>query len=145
MGLDKYFPQGKSPTETTEEEKEEIDEQAVRKLVFEHPDVPIWQIPLTAGQTRIQIVETARWVLAMNDEYSIEKRRKEAQRKVAAHHERTNAGGGDKDDEGMSIQAVQKKVRRVFDGQYGRKNAQAHFDDVLEDIENDYQMRVETR
>lgn len=132
------------PEETTEEEKEMIDQETVQDLLNKHDDVP--PISPLAVQTRVQLIETVRWTLAMNDVYDIETRRQVAQEKVASHHEPTNSGTGEdrEDDEsGITVQAVQKKIRKVFDGRYGRKNAQEHFDEVLEDIEDAYKTRIE--
>lgn len=124
-----------NPEETTEAEKDEINKEVVHDLLNKHDDVPAISLP--ALQTSIQLIETARWALAMSDVYNMDTRRLAAQKKVAEH-------AGDKDDE-IRLQAVQKKVREVFDGRYGRKNAQEHFDEVLEDIEDDYQARMEMR
>lgn len=133
------------PEETTEAEKDEINEEVVQDLLNKHDDVP--PISLSALQTSIQLIETARWALAMSDVYNMDTRRLAAQKKVAEHAKLTNSEreDGDEEDDEITLQAVQKKVRRVFNGRYGRKNAQEHFDEVLEDIEGDYQARMEMR
>ena len=133
------------PEETTEAEKEEVDKVLIHELLNKHDDIP--PINPLAVQTRIHLIETARWALAMDDVYDIDTRRRAAQKKVAADLEPTNPGkaDGDEEDTEMTLQAVQKKVRRVFDGRYGQKDAQEHFDEVLEDIEEDYQARMEVR
>ena len=123
------------PEETTEAQKDEINEEVVQDLLNKHKDVP--PISPLAVQTRIQLIETARWVLAMDSVYNINTRRVAAQKLVAEH-----AGSADEE---ISVQAVQKKVRRAFDGRYGRQSAQEHFDAVLKDIERNYQARIETR
>lgn len=131
------------PEETTEKEKDEIDEQVVQDLLEKHDDVP--PISPLAVQTKIQLIETARWALAMDDVYDMSTRRVAAQRKVAGHCEPKNPGRGDGNRDEMTVQAVQKKVRRAFDGRYGRNSAQDLFDEVLEDIDDDYQLHMEKR
>ena len=131
------------PEETTEAKKEEIDKDLVQDLLEKHDDIP--PIKPKAVQVRIQLRETARWAFAMNDVYDMTTRRRAAQKKVAKHLEPTNPGKADRTEEDpeMTVQAVQKKVRRAFDGRYGRKDAQEHFDEVLEDIEEDYRAHTE--
>jgi len=121
------------PEETTVDDKEEIDKDPIHDLLNKHEDIP--PVSPRAVQTRIHLIETARWAFAMNDVYDMDTRRRAAQKKVAEHLEPTNPGKADRDEEDtkMTVQAVQKKVRRVFDGRYGRKDAQEHFDEVLED------------
>lgn len=137
--------QADDPEETTVEEKDEIDEETIHDLLNKHDGVP--PISPLAVQTRVQIIEMARWTIAMDDLYSIDTRRLAAQKKVAEHHKPSNPGSriSDDDHDEITLQAVQKKVRKVFDGQYGRKTAQEHFDVVLEDIEEAYQARMEAR
>lgn len=144
MGLNRWaeLVQADDPEETTETEKEEINQKVIQDLLNKHDSVP--PISPIAVQTHVHLRETARWALAMNDVYDMATRRLAAQKKVAEHHKPTNPGTGAGDDE-ITLQAVQKKVRRAFDGRYGRKNAQEHFDEVLEDIETTYQERMETR
>lgn len=146
------YARADDPEETTEAEKEEISEDLVHDLLNKHEDVP--PISVHAVQTETYLIETARWVLAMDDVYDIETRRKAAQKKVAEHNEPTNPGKAntdedeadtDEDDTGMTIQAVQNRIQDVFEGRYGRKNAQEHLDEVLEDIEDGYQARMEAR
>jgi hypothetical protein len=126
------------PEETSEQEKEAIDEDTVQTVLYEHSDVepPHYR----SVQTQEQIIETVRWAFAMDDVYHISTRRKAAQKLVAEHTEREH---GDADS--ISPQAVQNKVRRLFDGRYGRQTAQDLFDDVLEDVEADYTARMENR
>lgn len=147
MGLEEFrkLARADDPEETTEAEREDVDKELIQDLLNNHDDIP--PIPPLAVQARIHLIETARWAFAMNDVYDMDTRRRAAQKKVAAHLEPTNPGKADRDEEDaeMTVQAVQKKVRRVFDGRYGRKDAQEHFDEVLEDIEKDYQARMEAR
>jgi len=137
--------QADDPEETTIEQKEEIPQDVVQDLLNQNDDLP--PISPLAVQTRVQIIEIARWTLAMEDVYDISTRRLAAQKKVAEHHKPTNPGRNDNDkaDDQMTLQAVQKKVRRVFDGRYGRENAQEHFDEVLQDVEDGYRARMEAR
>lgn len=148
-GLDRLgaLANADDPEETTEEEKEKIDREAVRNLLFSHDDfVP--PDPLHQITTADQLIETARWALAMDDVYRMEKRRLVAQKKVAEHTEpsdhaqkRTDDGENDR----ISPQAVQDAARRHFEERRGKRNAQEHFDEILEDVEEAYQHMEEQR
>lgn len=146
-GLEKFakLARADDPEETTEAEKDEVDKEVIQDLLNKHPDIP--PVPIRAVHTTNQLIETTRWMLAMDNVYDIETRRLAAQKKVAEHHEPTNPGKADSSDSHTEItfQAVQNKIRRVFNGRFGRKNAQKHFDEILEDIEESYQARMEAR
>lgn len=118
------------PEDTTLEEKEQIDREVVQDLLNQHGEVP--PIHPKAVQTHTQIIETVRWTLAMDSLYDLETRRIAAQKKVA-------------DSEGPKLSTVQEKVRSVFDGRYGQRNAQEYFDEILQDIEEEYHSRMDAR
>jgi hypothetical protein len=127
-----------NPEETTVEEKEKINRETVRRLLLkEKDDVPLPSYQ--AQKTAEHLIETARWAFAMDDVYPMSTRRLAAQKKVAAHQKPTGGRKSDSNGEniGITLQAVQKKVRRVFGDRYA--NPQEHLDTVLEDVEEHYQ------
>lgn len=132
------------PEETTIEDKKKIDRETVRRLlVKEHDDFPLPSFQ--AHKTGEHLIATARWAFAMNDAYTMSTRRLAAQKKVATHQKPAGRSKLDLNEEstGITLQAVQKKVRRVFGDRHA--NPQEHFDQVLEDVEKDYQSYVDAR
>jgi hypothetical protein len=116
--------------DTDEEDFEQIDKQAIKEMISQHPEIP--HISRTAPCRWAQIVDIVRWTIAFDDGHSIQTRRIEAQKRVAA-------------DRGIELPAVQEKVRKVYDGRYGRESAQDLFTNALEDIDERYRNQLENR
>ena len=112
----------------TENDFENVDEDLLRNLVMSQFDLR----PVKATTQFAQIQLVVRWYLAFTIDGWVSRRRRFAQHRVAEKND-------------ISLEAVQGRVRDLYDGKYGRKSAQELFEDDLEAIEQAYENHMNAR
>ena len=88
--------------------------------------------PIEATTQFTQIRRLVRWYLAFNIDGWVSRRRIFAQHRV-------------EEESDISFEAVQGKVRDLYEGKYGRESAHELFEDDLEEIERAYESHIEVR
>jgi len=124
MGLTDFDPW----KEPTKEDFENVDEDLLRNLVMLHFDLR----PVKATTQFAQIQRMARWYVAFNIDGWVERRRQFAQRRVAEKND-------------ISREAVQGKVRDLYENRSGRESAQELFEQELQALEMSYESHMEAR